>query len=332
MNGALVRPTLPNGWFQVAYSDELPAGGLMPLRYFGKDLVLFRDAEGSAHILDAHCPHLGAHLGYGGKVEGCAVQCPFHAWKFDGAGQCVEVPYAKKIPPKARIEPWPTREANGLIMAYHHADRAAPSWEVPLLPEYGSEDWTSYERRRWSIKAYNQDMAENAVDSAHFLYVHGTAGLPTSTAEAHGHLLHVLSKTRMTTPVGEVEGSVEVHMYGFGFTTTRFRGIVETLLVSSVTPVEERLCDVRFSFMVKRLGDRSTTKGVGRAFIAEIEKQMNQDIPIWENKAFLSRPVLCDGDGPIGLYRRWVTQFYSDAERGPGRGLNRPASEQVALG
>ena len=30
----------PNGWFQVAYSDELEKGAVLPLRYFDKDLVL----------------------------------------------------------------------------------------------------------------------------------------------------------------------------------------------------------------------------------------------------------------------------------------------------
>src|SRR5437773_202151 len=102
MNDVVRLPPFPTGWFQVAYSDELPAGTVTPLRYFGRDLVLFRGEDGAARVLDAHCPHLGAHLGYGGKVEGCAIRCPFHAWKFDGQGTCIEVPYASKIPPKAR--------------------------------------------------------------------------------------------------------------------------------------------------------------------------------------------------------------------------------------
>ena len=45
--------------------------------------------------------------------------------------------------------------------------------------------------------------------------------------------------------------------------------------------------------------------------IRDIVKQMNEDIPIWENKQYLERPMLCDGDGPIAEYRRWMKQFYS---------------------
>ena len=50
--------------------------------------------------------------------------------------------------------------------------------------------------------------------------------------------------------------------------------------------------------------------GVGKAFVAEIERQLEQDIPIWENKIQHEHPLLCDGDGPIGVFRRWSRQFY----------------------
>ena len=47
--------------------------------------------------MDAYCPHLGAHLGHGGRVEGGAVRCPFHAWLWGGDGRCLEVPYATVV-------------------------------------------------------------------------------------------------------------------------------------------------------------------------------------------------------------------------------------------
>ncbi len=303
-------PRYPNGWFQVAYVDELPPGGVKPLRYFGRDLVLFRTESGVAKVLDAHCPHLGAHLGHGGKVKGDCLECPFHAWKFDGAGTCVEVPYAKKIPPRATIPTWHLREVNGLIMVWHHAQGAPPSWEVPLLSEYGSDDWTPYEKRSWKIKTHNQEMAENSVDSAHFLYLHGTQEMPTTEAEIVGPLLHTRSQTLMKTPQGKVKGEIDVHVHGFGFTTTRFKGIVETLLVSSATAIDEDYCELRFSFMVRKMVNEGVTSTVGAAFMREVSRQLEQDIPIWENKIYIHPPVLVDGDGPIGMFRRWAKQFY----------------------
>ena len=91
---------IPNGWFAVAWSRELHAGDVRPIHYFGQDMVLFRTRSGQARVLDAFCPHLGAHLGYGGRVMGETVRCPFHGWQYDGTtGDCVHIPYCEKIPP-----------------------------------------------------------------------------------------------------------------------------------------------------------------------------------------------------------------------------------------
>ena len=32
----------PRGWFAVSFSDELKPGDVKPLKYFGKDLVIWR--------------------------------------------------------------------------------------------------------------------------------------------------------------------------------------------------------------------------------------------------------------------------------------------------
>jgi nitrite reductase/ring-hydroxylating ferredoxin subunit len=313
----------PNGWFQVAYSDEIAAGQIAPLHYFGQELVLYRGASGEAHVLDAFCAHLGAHLGYGGRIEGDQVVCPFHAWRYDGSGACVAVPYAAKIPTRARIRAWQVCERNGLVMLWHDADGRPPAWEVPALPEVSSDEWTPYERRRWKIRVHNQDMAENAVDRAHFRYVHGTMTLPESRLEVEGPRLRSIARALLHTPRGDIEGQIDATVWGFGFSTTRFSGIVDTLLVSSVTPIDGEYVDTRFSFTVRKLAGVNAGS-VGAALIRDIDKQMSEDIPIWENKAFIPRPVLCDGDGPIGPFRRWCRQFYSAeeasaAERAPGQ-------------
>ena len=62
--------------------------------------------------------------------------------------------------------------------------------------------------------------------------------------------------------------------------------------------------------MKKLPGNDEATRGVARAFVAEIARQYAQDIPIWENKRYLERPLLCDGDGPILELRRYFKQFY----------------------
>ena len=113
---------IPRGWFFVAYSDELATGEVRTLNYFERELVLFRRADGVAHVVDAFCPHLGAHLGHGGTVVGNTLRCPFHGWRFGGDGACVEVPYATRIPATARLKLWPTIERNGFVLVWYDPD------------------------------------------------------------------------------------------------------------------------------------------------------------------------------------------------------------------
>jgi nitrite reductase/ring-hydroxylating ferredoxin subunit len=302
---------IPAGWFPVAFSDELAVGAVRALRAFGRELVAWRGEDGAPHVFDAHCPHLGAHLGVGGRVEAGGLRCPFHAWLWDGAGRCSEVPYARKIPAKARIRAWAVREHANLVLVWHDAAGAAPWFALPEVPELGAPAWTAPERREWIVRSCPQELAENTVDEAHFRYVHGTQAVAeTESVSADGAVLRVVSRNRVATPRGEQAGRIEIEAHGLGFGTTRFSGIADLLLVTTGTPIDEERVHMRLQFSVRRLLDSDATRGVGRAFLAEIERQFTQDIPIWEHKVYLPRPILCDGDGPIAALRRWSRQFY----------------------
>ena len=122
----------PRGWFVVAFSEEIPRLGVKPLRYFGEKLVAYRGEDGQVRVLDAYCAHMGADLGAGGKVVGDTIECPFHAWRYCGTGECVDIPYAKKIPVKARQRAWTTREVNGVVLLHHDAEGAPPAFEMRI--------------------------------------------------------------------------------------------------------------------------------------------------------------------------------------------------------
>ena len=90
----LARPT---GWFQIGWTHEYRAGQVRPLKYFGKDLVAYRTGSGHLIVIEAYCPHFGAHLGYGGTVTGECIQCPFHGWTWGPDGHNVAIPYSEKV-------------------------------------------------------------------------------------------------------------------------------------------------------------------------------------------------------------------------------------------
>ncbi len=314
---------LPYGWYCVLYGNELAVGQSLPLRYFGKDLVLFRTASGRAVVLDAYCPHLGAHLGYGineemgqgGRVEGETIICPFHAWRFDAQGKCVEIPYAKNLPPKVKdqqcLGSYPVQELNQVIWVWYHPEGKAPLWEVAEFEEAQSSEWTEPECYRWQIRTHPQEMAENGADPAHFRYVHQTATVPNWDLHYEGYQARGVQRSKMKTPQGEVEGEIHTASLGPGQNSTRFRGICETFLMGLVTPVDEEIVDVRFAFLQPKARKQG---GVARALVQDIVKQLGEDKPIWEHKVYRERPILCDGDGPIAKFRKWYSQFYVQPE------------------
>jgi phenylpropionate dioxygenase-like ring-hydroxylating dioxygenase large terminal subunit len=120
------------GWFAAATTSRLALDPVLPVRMFASELVLFRTATGELRLLDGHCPHLGAHLGHGGCVEGDSIRCPFHGWRWGGDGSCQEIPYAKKIPPRAQLRSYPVAERSGLVWAWlDDSPPAEPPGDLP---------------------------------------------------------------------------------------------------------------------------------------------------------------------------------------------------------
>ena len=153
------------GWFMLMFSEELKPGDVVPMKRFDQELVLFRTESGEAKVLDAYCPHMGAHLGHGGKIEGEGIVCPFHAWKFDGTGKCVEIPYAKRIPPKAGVACWPVMERNGMIFVWHDREKSQPDWEIPAIEEWEDSEFLPWRYAKLQIKTPPLAIAENLADA-----------------------------------------------------------------------------------------------------------------------------------------------------------------------
>lgn len=305
---------IPFGWFQIGWPTDVAVGETKPLYYFGRHLVLWRDERGEAHLQDAFCPHLGAHLGHGGKVMDCEIACPFHGWRFDAEGTNTLIPYSERTNAKGKLGTYQLVERNGLIMAWYHPDDVAPMWDIPEVPEFNDPDhYTELVRRQYAIEAPWQELAENGVDSAHFRYVHNTEQVPVLEMYEPGMpLARMRSAQKFPTPQGIVDGRIDVDNVGPGFSVVRFSGIVDTILMGCNTPIDANRCEMRFNFTVKRLGDSGFDSTVGDAFVSEVDRQVREDKPIWENKAHLVRPALADTDGPFMKFRKWAAQFYAE--------------------
>ncbi|MBR9911098.1 MAG: Rieske 2Fe-2S domain-containing protein [Gammaproteobacteria bacterium] len=322
---------MPFGWFQVLYSDELAKCESKPLEYFGQELVAFRTESGVAKVVDAYCPHMGAHLGYGihenagagASVVGESIVCPFHGWQYNGEGQCTHIPYAKNMPPRVArgekvLNSWHVREVNQCILVWYHPQGVEPLFEPVVVPEAAldNDEWGEMQTFEWDINTHMQEIGENAVDAVHFHYVHGTDEIPAEAKhEFDGYNRFGFLATRNPTPKGVVEGSIENASYGAGLAVIRFQGICDTLLLANLTPVSADKTRAMYAFIQKKVDGKTQKGGIGAAIIANICQQMEEDRIIWDRKKYYEKPLLCDGDGPFAKFRKWYGQFLIPAQQ-----------------
>jgi nitrite reductase/ring-hydroxylating ferredoxin subunit len=319
-------PPYPSGWYAVGLARELKPGAVVTQPFMGGEIVLYRTGSGQARAVDPYCAHLGAHVGYGGRVEGDLLVCPFHGFAYDAAGVCVRTGYGTKPPPTARLSGRRLRETNGLLLV-HHGD-TEPAWEVPILDADG---WTPLRRREFVLRDHPQETTENSVDFGHFTHVHGyrnprmlrpavTDGPYLSTAFAADHTVPLLRGR-------SVAFEFETHVFGLGYSLVNARlprfGVEARLWVLP-TPIDDQRLTLRLAASIRRARRPLPNGLLTRLVLAGFAHDARQDFPIWQNKRYLQRPALADGDGPIGLYRRWARQFYpAPAEDGGANGRKR---------
>lgn len=311
-------PPYPNGWFRVSFSDEVPPGAVKAVKFFGRELVIFRGDDRQVRVLDAYCPHLGAHLGKGGKVVGNTIKCPFHGWRYDGCGTCVEVPFAKKIPRQAHVRPWLTAERNGIIFAYHDAEGRQPDFEIPTLPEFASGEY-SHARIGRPIRTHIQETQENMIDVGHFNFIHhGFKEFPriTEWQEDGRHFRVGLSSITSLGPLS-TPSTVTFDVHGVGCQVVHVNASIRFVIVFVITPIDEESIDFRFMVLYKKSRLRIFSSLMLYAMLKRVMKEISEDIPVWENKTFHDRPVLSEQDRALIRFRKWNYQFYTVAQSSP---------------
>lgn len=174
-----VGPGTPMGdllrqyWIPVMLSEELADsdGAPMRVRLLNEDLIIFRDTSGRVGLLENHCPHRGASLFFGRNEEE-GLRCVYHGWKYDVAGNCVDIP---NEPPESNFKDkihhraYRCREYGGMIWSYMGPRKMPP--ELPKL------EWALVPPEQRSLSPVLRECnwvqaLEGDIDTAHLYFLH----------------------------------------------------------------------------------------------------------------------------------------------------------------
>jgi len=163
-------------WLPALLAEELPENDCPPVRVklLSERLIAFRDTKGRYGLIDEFCAHRGPSLWFG-RNEECGLRCPYHGWKFDYTGQCVEVPSETKesgFAERIKLKSYPMIERGGILWTYMGPPEnqpPAPEWEFIMVPPEQTFTSKRYQECNW-LQAM-----EGGIDNAHVSWLHGDA-------------------------------------------------------------------------------------------------------------------------------------------------------------
>ena len=330
MNANTNPPPFPNGWYTIELTKNVQKGQIIAHEFCGEQVIVYRTQSGQAVVMEAYCPHMGAHFAHGGHVSGNDVVCPFHGFCFDPKGTCTKTGYGKETPLNVKTRTWEVREQNGVILAYHNEDPTAkPEWEIPKLEDDG---WSEPQFQEWQLNSNPQEITENSVDFGHFSLVHGYSEVKIiNPLKLDGPYLYAkYGMSRVANFIGK--GGKKVHVEfditqnGLGYAAV-VAHVIEYDLMSRhyvmPTPINGTDIHLRIGVSVKKdiqpskihpmlgiMPKKLLFPLIKNGYFKGYKNDVFDDFKIWKNKKYVEPPLLADGDGPILIYRKWASQFH----------------------
>ncbi|KAK9825088.1 hypothetical protein WJX74_007293 [Apatococcus lobatus] len=195
-------------WYPMAAVQDLDPAVPHPIKLLGKELVLWRDAQGW-RALEDNCPHRNVALSEG-RIEPSngSLMCSYHGWCFDGQGKCIAIPTAGQMDRKSEesacnskrsaVASYPTQEKEGLLWVW--AESGPTSFiEASATPAKSNESYASWpgeSKIKWTFERYVRDVpgsfdcwVDNMTDQSHAQFAHnGALSKPSTELLAKGYL------------------------------------------------------------------------------------------------------------------------------------------------
>jgi 5,5'-dehydrodivanillate O-demethylase len=157
-------------WHPVAAGSELSEHPTKAVTILGESLVLYKDRSGRLGLIDDVCPHRRVNMVYG-IPENDGLRCPYHGWKFNGSGKCIEMPAEpadSTFKDKVTVKAYPVEELGGLIFAYLGPKPVPllPRWEIFVRPDAFRDIGVGMVPCNWL------QIMENSLDPVHVEWLH----------------------------------------------------------------------------------------------------------------------------------------------------------------
>lgn len=294
------------GWYRVAFNSDATEE-ISPAEIGSLPLVLVSTPDGTG-AFDAVCPHRGAHLGYGGRLDGGVIVCPFHGRRI-GLGEDSGRPYC--------VRQYRTLDVGGSVFV--------------LLDDEHENGLTSFLERlaptHYFVSGFVLDarvapefVIENVFDTDHFTAVHGLARRPRLDVRdgPDGELT--------VEAVFETPGARQWQGEGSdGAARTRFCAHVfsPTLVASelgdpenahvvftSATPTAEGACVIRVSLAMAPTADGGPPpEDAVLGLLRDSRRAFEQDLVVWEH-LIPGAPANYEGsDRPVVAFRTFCERF-----------------------
>ena len=173
--GTLMGELFRRYWLPALLSAELERDGApVRVKLLGESLVCFRDSNGSVGLIDEFCAHRGVSLWFG-RNEECGLRCPYHGWKYDVSGQCVELPSEGAGGPmrkRIKLTSYPCLELGGVVWTYMGPPEQKP--EAPGIEWAHVPPEQRFVSKRLQESNWLQAL-EGGIDSSHVSFLHGAA-------------------------------------------------------------------------------------------------------------------------------------------------------------
>lgn len=161
------HPIFRRFWYPVVPLAELERG---PQRFqlLGQFLVLWLDGDGLPAAAVDRCCHRSARLSQGEVIQG-SIRCPYHGWRFDRHGTCVDVPQIEQaIPSSYRVTSYRCTSRYG----YAWVCLEEPLMDIPAIPEAADPSYRLIPEFYETWKCAGLRLMENSFDNAHPHFVH----------------------------------------------------------------------------------------------------------------------------------------------------------------